>query len=126
MLTQEQLDRGAAYLAGCANRDGEISGGYSWRELAAITGEEPGAPGAGLILFAELRAAGRLVDLEPLPGTYGHSRFRIVAAPAADPKPRSRAGIRAAMEARDVLHRAPKQAGLDLGGFGTRSQPTLL
>jgi hypothetical protein len=40
-------------------------------------------------------------------------------------KPRSRAGVRAAMEARDVLHRAPAQAGLDLGGFGTRTQPTL-
>jgi hypothetical protein len=108
MLTQAQLDRGAAYLAGCAMRDGTISGGYSWRDLAAITGEEPGAPLAGLILFDALRAAGRLVDLEPLPGTYGHSRFRIVGEPAADrDAPRDRASW------------AP------FGRLGTRTQPAL-
>lgn len=40
-------------------------------------------------------------------------------------RPRDRAGIRAAMETRDALRKQPAQHALDVGGFGTRTQPSL-
>jgi hypothetical protein len=42
-------------------------------------------------------------------------------------KPRGRAAVRTAMEARDAdrMQRAPAQASLDVGGFGSRTQPNL-
>lgn len=81
--TPAQLDRAADYLAGCANADGEISGGYNWRTLAEIAGEDPAALSSGLGLFKSLREAGRLEDLPCIPGTYGHHIFRIVPATSA-------------------------------------------
>jgi hypothetical protein len=40
-------------------------------------------------------------------------------------RPRDRAGIRAALDARDALRKQPAQQALDVGGFGTRTQPSL-
>jgi hypothetical protein len=42
-------------------------------------------------------------------------------------KPRSREEIRKALEARQAqaMKAPPAQAGLELGGFGTRTQPNL-
>ncbi|WP_133760216.1 hypothetical protein [Novosphingobium sp. GV055] len=73
------LDRAAAYLASCANAKGEISGGYSWRIFAEIAGEDPQAPAAGLAIFIALENSGRVIHLPSVPGTYGHSVFRIEA-----------------------------------------------
>ncbi|WP_343609339.1 hypothetical protein [Novosphingobium sp.] len=77
ILTQSQIDAGAAYLRSCANRNGEIDGGYSWRRIAEITGEDVAKPGAGLSLFEALEDAGRLKHLPCIPGTFGHSRFTV-------------------------------------------------
>jgi hypothetical protein len=76
-LIGAQLDAGAAYLRTCEDADGIISGGYSWRKICEITGEDPAQPGAGSSLFRALRRTGRLTDLSPIPGTYGHSRFMV-------------------------------------------------
>jgi hypothetical protein len=40
-------------------------------------------------------------------------------------RPRDRAGIRTALEARDALRAQPAQQALDIGGHGTRTQPSL-
>jgi hypothetical protein len=77
ILTQSQIDAGAAYLRSCANRNGEIDGGYSWHRIAEITGEDVTKPGAGLSLFNALEDAERLRRLPSLPGTFGHSRFTV-------------------------------------------------
>lgn len=121
-LTPAQLDQGAAYLASCANADGEISGLYNWQTIAEITGEEPRTPGAGLILFDELRALGRLVDLPSAPNTYGHSVFRIV--DPARPRNAQLAQLRASSPLRPPAGRTADVDGLAL--FDHARQPRLL
>jgi hypothetical protein len=81
-FTSNQIERAADYLASCANALGEITGGYSWRTLAEISGEDPQARSAGLAIFIALEDAGRIIHLPSTPGTYGHSVFRIASAEA--------------------------------------------